>query len=78
MTQKWKTELSPPRKIIKMSDKKKKSFNIILQGRCIFYKVEEEREKGRHVDVKVLAKRAIAPVVSLGHLELRTFTKSGL
>lgn len=57
---------------------KKKSFNIILQGRCIFYKVEEEREKGRHVDVKVLAKRAIAPVVSLGHLELRTFTKSGL
>lgn len=40
--------------------------------------MEEEREKGRHVDVKMLAKRAIAPVVSLDRLELRPFTKSGL
>lgn len=55
------TELSPPRKIILMRGKNKalRSFyKEDVQG-------EEEEDKGRHVDVDVPTKGAVAPTVSL-------------
>lgn len=60
MTQTWKTELSPPRKKLKIGGGGGVSFKIILQGRLIFYIVEEEKDKGRHVDANVTIKGTIA------------------